>query len=207
MIKQKLVGLVDSFPNVFCFGLAGYRDELIYASIVSSVTAGQAIFAQVQTGKPLSVNVDLSSETEFPGDKVRTVSVIRNKSFYGKNGEFMKFVAKIPSINMIHMIILHKACEPEKHKLQNRSFHYMLNVDPKNTENILSQRIRDVVTIPVFQEWNKFIAKNGMNLRGIQKAECYGGIQAFAVSTSSHDWEDIISKGLEKELITLGEPH
>lgn len=201
--NQQEVGLVQNFANARCYGLSFYENELIYLDVVATATAATAIFATLQSGKQLSINVDLRTKTVFKGDKPETRDWVRQMTFWTDKGMLVKYMNRIPEINMVHMLVINKKTEPEKYQLGVVQRYYMLNIDSANTVNILGQRISEMVSCAVFAEWFRFLAKNGIEKNYVKKAECYGGIQAYAISTAKKDWEDMISRGLEKKYISL----
>jgi hypothetical protein len=195
-IAQKYVGeLTGSITGqVFCYGYASHNEILLYLSMGGPRMAVEAIRAKLSKGEIVNLvpwdapAIELSAgETD---GKVNT-------------GMFTAYLNNIPEAKFTSAILVHEWLVQPNYK--GKSLTAIFRTSEEQAVAKLLYHVRQLVNVPVFDEWASYLYHAGQSAGLIRKPRSAGDIDLLLLDLDAEAWTRLITGGLANRVIVLSQ--
>ena len=169
--------------NVYCYGFAHDKGELIYLNMGGPRMATEAIRAKLSKGERISL-----ARYDRAAIELRTT----------KSGELAGFTEYMSEVRFTSMLMVHRQVFNPDYENDNSA--YVIEADVTQARLMVLQHIRGFVDIPVKTDWLGFLWQVGMDANLISEIAS-GGLKVYRVK--KHHWETLISTALCEGFISL----
>ena len=179
--------------QVYCYGFAVHQGVLVYLNFGGPRMAVEAIRAKLSKGETISLvptdapALELSAgETE---DKANT-------------GMYTAYLHSLPEAKFTSAILVHE-CITQPNYL-GKSITGIFRTSDEQAMAKLLYHVRQLVNIPVFEQWSGYLYQAGQTAGLIRKpAPKGGGIDLFLVDLDESAWTRLVTGGLANGVIAF----
>ena len=189
-IGQAYVGeLTGSITGqVFCFGYAVHEDICIYVNMAGPRMAVEAIRAKLSKGDIVSVVPPDAPAVELTAGE-------------GHSGMYHPYLHYLPEARFASLILVHDWAVTPNYGGKFTTFIFRTGAAQATAK--LKHHITQLVNIPVFDAWSGYLYEAGQRALLIRTCRSAGGVDLLSVDLDVDAWTQLITGGLEQDLIRL----
>jgi hypothetical protein len=191
-IGQKFVGeLTGSISgNVFCYGYATHKDILLYLNLGGPRMAVEAIRARLAKGEIVNLVPYDAPALELSAGET-----------HGKpnTGMFTAYINSIAEAKFTSAILVHE-CITQPNYL-GKSVTAIFRTSEQQATVKLLHHIRELVSIPVFDQWAGYLYQVGQNAGLAYTPQCGGDIDLLVIDLDASAWTRLITGGLANHVL------
>ncbi|MEO0560468.1 MAG: hypothetical protein AAF125_00035 [Chloroflexota bacterium] len=197
-IQQAYVGELTGAitGNVYCYGYAVHQGVLLYLSFGGPRTAVEAIRAKLAKGEVVNlVPWDAPAIELSAGETDGAVNT----------GMFTTYLHSISEAKFTSAILVHEWLTDPNYG--GKSVTGIFRTDDTQAVAKLTDHVRKLVKVPVFDDWRGFLLSAGESAGLVRSPRSGGGIDLLVLEMDVDAWSRLITGGLANGVIALPEQH
>lgn len=189
-IGQSYVGeLTGSISgNVYCYGYAIHDGICVFVNMGGPRMAVEAIRAKLSKG-------DIVNCTPWDAPAVELTAG------EGNSGMYHDYMQNIPEAKFTSLILCHDLLVNPNYGGKSTTF--ILRTDEAQAAAKLKHYITELVKVPVFDEWERYLYHTGQTAMLVRPTRSAGQIDLLSVNLDVDAWTRLITGGIEQGIIAL----
>lgn len=177
--------------QVFCYGYAIHESVCVYVNMGGPRTSVEAIRAKLGKGDIVTLVPDDAPSIELTAGE-------------GNSGMYTDYLQTIPEARFTSLILLHERITRPN---DDAAATFLLRVSDAQAKAKLKHQVMQLVNIPVFDAWTEFLWSAGRSAALVRRTQPAGGIDLLTVSRDATAWTQLITGGVEQQIIQLPETY
>ena len=193
-IQQAYVGELTGAitGNVYCYGWAAHQGVLLYLNCGGPRTAVEAIRAKLAKGEAVNL---------VPWDAPAIELSAGETDGTANTGMFTTYLHSISEAKFTSAILVHEWLTDPNYG--GKSVTGIFRIDDAQAVAKLTDHVRKLVKVPVFDSWGGFLFSAGESAGLVRSSRSGGGIDLLVLEMDVDAWSRLITGGLANGVITL----
>ena len=181
---------------MYCYGYAVHQGVLLYLSFGGPRTAVEAIRAKLAKGEVVNLVPWDAPAIELSAGETEGVA---------NTGMFTTYLHSISEAKFTSAILVHEWLTDPNYG--GKSVTGIFRTDEAQNVAKLTDHVRKLVKVPVFDDWGGFLFSAGESAGLVRSPRGGGGIDLLVIELEVDAWTRLITGGLANGVITLPKQH